>query len=44
MGPFLSQMYPLSGERLGVGSFFTVKWWDFTVDKERYFVSRPINK
>ena len=38
-GPFLSKNYPLSGERQGVGSFFTVKWWDFTNNKKRYIVS-----
>ena len=36
---FWSKMYPLSGQRLGVGSFFTVKWWDFTNNKKRYIVS-----
>ena len=35
----MSKINPLSGERLGVGVFFTVKWWDFTNNKKRYIVS-----
>ena len=37
--PFFVKKYPLSSDRLGVGDFFTVKWWDFTVYKKRYFLS-----